>query len=318
MPCLGDPKAGNSGKRKQGWGVSNHSLEATLPAGDEQGAQPVQILWRAVGAVENADGNRARDAIASCVYIGAKAPVLRLRQLAATLRRKPAGRASFPDACESNFLTGDFPRSDTLSLKHEELEKLKHAPATPGLLDIIRQRWSPRAYSDKPVEPEALKQVFEAARWAASSFNEQPWRFLVGHKGDETYKKIFDSLVEFNQGWAKSAPVLILSAAKKTFTQSGKPNQFGLHDTGAANSYIALQATALGFHTHSMAGFDHDKVRKAFHIPDDFEIGSVTALGYLGDPEGLSEQLRNQETAPRQRKALEEIVFSEWERPLKF
>jgi nitroreductase len=205
-----------------------------------------------------------------------------------------------------------------LSLKHEELEKSKHAPATPGVLEVILQRWSPRAYSDKPVEPEALKEVSEAARWAASSFNEQPWRFLVGHKGDETYRKIFDSLVEFNQGWARSAPVLILSVAKKTFSGKGTPNQFGLHDTGAATAYIALQATALGFHTHSMAGFDHDKARKAFQIPDDFEIGSVTVLGYLGDPETLPEEMRKMETSPRQRKELSEIVFSEWEQPLKF
>lgn len=200
----------------------------------------------------------------------------------------------------------------------EALEKLKHAPAIPGVLEDILKRWSPRAYSDQPVSPESLKEVFEAARWAASSFNEQPWRFLVGHRGDETYKKIFDSLVEFNQGWAKSAPVLILSVAKKTFTQNGSPNQFGLHDTGAATAYLALQATALGFHTHSMAGFDHDKARKAFNIPDDFQTGAVTALGYLGDADTLPEQLKQTEIAPRQRKPLAEIVFSEWETPLKF
>jgi nitroreductase len=221
-------------------------------------------------------------------------------------------------AGESNHLPGDFPRSKFLPENHDALEKLKHAPQTPGVLEIILQRWSPRAYSDKPVKAEFLKEVFEAARWAASSFNEQPWRFLVGHKGDETYKKIFDSLVEFNQGWAKSAPVLILSVAKKTFTHNGSPNGFGLHDTGAATAYLALQATALGFHTHSMAGFDGDKAKKAFNISDDYDAGSVTALGYLGDPEILPEQLRKQETGPRQRKELGEFVFTEWEKPLKF
>jgi nitroreductase len=211
-----------------------------------------------------------------------------------------------------------FPRSNLLSQNKEALEKLKHAPATPGVIEDILKRWSPRAYSDQVVTPESLKEVFEAARWAASSYNEQPWRFLVGHRGDETYKKIFDSLVEFNQSWAKTAPVLILSAGKKTFTANGSPNHYQLHDTGAATAYVALQATALGFHTHSMGGFDLDKVRKSFNIPDDFEIGSVTALGYLGDPDTLPEQVKQMELAPRQRKPLSEIVFSEWEKPLKF
>ncbi len=205
-----------------------------------------------------------------------------------------------------------------MPVSNEELEKLKHAPAVPGVIEDILKRWSPRAFSDKPVSAESLTEVFEAARWAASSYNEQPWRFLVGHRGDETYQKIFDSLIEFNQGWAKSAPVLILSIAKKTFTQNGSPNYYALHDTGAATAYLSLQATALGFHTHSMAGFDRDKAQKAFHIPDDFEAGAVTALGYLGDPETLPEQMKQMETAPRQRKPLSEIVFSAWETPLKF
>jgi nitroreductase len=213
---------------------------------------------------------------------------------------------------------GDFPRSHILSQDYESLEKLKQAPALPGVIEPIVKRWSPRAYSDLTVSPENLKEVFDAARWAASSSNEQPWRFLVGHRGDETYKKIFDTLVEFNQGWAKSAPVLILSAGKKTFTSNGTANHYSLHDLGAATAYLGLQATALGFHTHSMGGFDQAKARELFHIPDDFEIGSVTALGYLGDPDTLPDRMKRTELAPRQRKALGEIVFSEWEKPLEF
>ena len=107
----------------------------------------------------------------------------------------------------------------------EAIEKLKHAPDVAGVDDLIRRRWSPRAYADKEVPPAELKRLFEAARWAASSSNEQPWRFLVGRRGDETYQKIFNALVEFNQSWAKSAPVLVLSVAKKTFTQKGTPNR---------------------------------------------------------------------------------------------
>ena len=200
----------------------------------------------------------------------------------------------------------------------DSLEALKHGPTDSGVEEIILKRWSPRSFEDKPVSSADLAKVFTAAGWAASSSNEQPWRFLVGHRGDETYKKIFDSLVEFNQLWAKNAPVLILSATKKTFGHNGSPNQHGLYDTGAATAYLALQATALGFHTHSMAGFDHDKAHKAFNIPDDYATGAVTALGYLGDPDDLPEQMREMETSPRQRKPLSEIVFGEWEKPLKF
>jgi nitroreductase len=198
------------------------------------------------------------------------------------------------------------------------VEKLKHAPAADGVLDVILRRWSPRAFANKPVSGEDMKKIFEAARWAASSYNEQPWRFIVGRRGDDAYKKIFDSLVEFNQGWAKSAPVLILSAGKKTFTESGQPNFHVLHDTGAATAYIALAATKLGLHTHSMAGFEHGKARAAFGIPDDFEIGAVTALGYFGDPETLPDHLKQMETSPRERKPLDEVVFEAWEKPARF
>lgn len=196
----------------------------------------------------------------------------------------------------------------------EAIEELKHAPATSGIEDIFLRRWSPRAFTDKEVSSDDLKKVFEAARWAASSYNEQPWRFFVGRRGDATYRKIFDTLVEFNQGWAKSAPVLILSVGSKKFQQSGKPNSYALHDTGAATAYLALQATALGLHAHSMAGFDHDKARQTFNVPEDFEIGAVTALGYFGNLEALPEGVLAAEESPRQRRPLHEFVFSEWEK----
>ncbi|HEX3471062.1 MAG TPA: nitroreductase family protein [Silvibacterium sp.] len=199
----------------------------------------------------------------------------------------------------------------------EEVEQLKHAPAVPGVIEEILARWSPRAFSHKPVAAADLKKIFEATRWAASSYNEQPWRFLVGHRGDTTYQKIFDSLVEFNQGWAKSAPVLILSVASKSFAHSGAANHFAIHDTGTATGYLVLQATALGLHAHSMAGFDQEKARAAFGIPDNFHIGAVTALGHLGDIDTLPEGLREQEMSPRQRKPLNEIVLAEWGQPAK-
>jgi nitroreductase len=196
----------------------------------------------------------------------------------------------------------------------EDVDKLKHAHDAAGVHDVIPRRWSPRAFSDKEVTQAELKKLFEAARWAASSSNEQPWRFLVGRRGDETYKKIFASLVEFNQSWAKTAPVLILAVAKKT-SSKGSPNRYNLHDTGAATANLALQATADGLHTHSMAGFDQEQARASFAIPSDYDIVSVTAVGYFGDPATLPEHLLKLEVAPRQRKPLEEIVFSDWEQP---
>jgi len=200
----------------------------------------------------------------------------------------------------------------------EAIDKLKHAPDVAGVEDLIRRRWSPRAYADKDVPAAELKRLFEAARWAASSSNEQPWRFLVGRRGDQTYEKIFKALVEFNQGWAKSAPVLVLSVAKKTFTGKDQPNAYGLHDTGAATAHLALQATADGLHAHSMAGFDREQMRASFGIPSDYEIGSVTAIGYFGDPASLPERMQKTEVAPRERKPLDEFVFSEWEKPAQF
>jgi nitroreductase len=198
----------------------------------------------------------------------------------------------------------------------EAIEKLKHAPAVPGVEDLFLRRWSPRAFADKDVSSDDLKKVFEAARWAASSYNEQPWRFFVGRRGDATYQKIFDVLVEFNQGWAKSAPVLILSVASNKFAHNGSHNQYSLHDTGAATANLALQASVLGLHTHSMAGFDHSKARKIFNVSADYDIGAVTALGYFGNPETLHDQLRATEEAPRSRKALSEFVLADWDKPV--
>ena len=199
-----------------------------------------------------------------------------------------------------------------------DLEKLKHAPADLGLNELIAKRWSPRTYTDKPVSNEDLTKIFTAAAWAASSSNEQPWRFLIGHKGDETYSKIFDCLVEFNQSWAKSAPILILTIAKTTFSKDGDPNNpYALHDIGAASANMCLQAIALGIHTHGMAGFDKHKVRTHFNLPAEYTEGAVWAMGYLGDPETLPEHLKKMELAPRTRKPLSELVFTDFVTPAK-
>ena len=195
----------------------------------------------------------------------------------------------------------------------QDLDTLKYGPAESGVVDLIIKRWSPRSFADKPVSTADLTKIFTAAAWAASSYNEQPWRFLVGKKGDETYAKILDSLIEFNQVWAKTAPVLILSVGKKTFSQNSSPNAYGLHDTGAASANLSLQATALGMHTHGMGGVEKDKARTNFAIPDDFEVGAAWALGYVGEPEVLPEPYLEMEKMARTRKPLAEFVFSAWD-----
>ncbi len=198
-----------------------------------------------------------------------------------------------------------------------DLEHLKHAPASLGLHELIASRWSPRSYSDKPISSEDLTKIFSAAAWAASSSNEQPWRFLVGRKGDDTYAKILDALVPANQEWAQTAPVLVLSVAKTTYTKNDAPNYHALHDTGAASATLTLEATALGLHTHGMGGFDHDKARANFSMPEGFEVGACWAIGYLGSPGALTGWQHDAELAPRTRKPLESFVFSAWDTPAK-
>lgn len=205
-----------------------------------------------------------------------------------------------------------------MTLTATEVNQLKQAPAGDKILPVVLHRWSPRSFADRDVSPEDLRTVFEAARWAASSYNEQPWRFLVGIRHSDTYQKIFSSLGEFNQLWARTAPVLILGAARTKFSHNGTPNIVALYDLGAAAATLCYQATALGLFTHQMAGFDRDVARDLFRIPEDFALGAVIALGYQGDPAALgNEHMREQETSPRQRKPLSEIVLSAWDEPAK-
>jgi nitroreductase len=196
-----------------------------------------------------------------------------------------------------------------------ELNHIKHATTSSAIIDLIASRWSPRAFRDETVSAEHLEAIFTAASWAASSTNEQPWRFVFGRKGDSTFNKILDSMAEANQVWAKNAPVLLLSVGKNVFSPGpyvGQPNPYALHDTGAASAYLSLQARALGLYTHGIGGFDHNKARSAFSIPEDFSIGACWALGYLGDPETLSESLKQRELAPRARNKIADFVYSEW------
>ena len=179
------------------------------------------------------------------------------------------------------------------------------------LHDLIRNRWSPRAFAEKAVTPEVLRSLFEAARWAPSSNNEQPWVYLVATKDDpENLAKMLGVLVEFNAGWAKYAPVLALSVAHLKTQREGKPNRVALHDVGSATAQLTVEANARGLQVHQMAGFDAEKARQTFAIPADWEPVAAMAIGYPGNPDLLPEKLRDRELAPRTRKPLSEFVMT--------
>jgi nitroreductase len=196
----------------------------------------------------------------------------------------------------------------------------KAAAVHPKVHELIKGRWSPRAFSDKDVSADDLASILDAARWAASSYNEQPWRFIIARRQDtEAYRKLLGLLVPFNQEWAKTASVLILVVAKKTFSHNQQPNKYSLHDAGAALATLALQAKALGLHVHGMAGFDYDRARAELKLPDDYETAAFAALGYAGSPDHLPEAMQKQELAPRTRKPLSELAFTtDWQTPFKF
>lgn len=177
--------------------------------------------------------------------------------------------------------------------------------------ELFARRWSPRAFDERPVENELLRVLFEAARWAPSSNNEQPWRFIVATKGNEQdWGRLFECLVEGNRRWAFRAPVLVLSVASMHFAANGKVNRHAFHDTGLATQNLVLQAAVHGLMARQMAGFDVEKARVDLHIPSGCEPVAVIALGYPGDPTVLPEQLRARELQPRSRRPIDEWTFS--------
>lgn len=175
---------------------------------------------------------------------------------------------------------------------------------------LLENRWSPRAFDGKAVEKQKLKNLLEAARWAPSASNIQPWVYFVGVKGDDTYTKIFETLVEFNQLWAGLAPVLILNCGKIT-NPKGDPNPTWQYDTGQSVAHLSIQAMEEGLYVHQMSGFDALKSAEIFELPEDVRAISVTALGYLGDPSILPTRMQNAERTGRERKEMDTFVFSE-------
>lgn len=187
----------------------------------------------------------------------------------------------------------------------------KPAETTYAINDLIKRRWSPRAFREVPVAAGQLHALFEAARWAASSFNEQPWSFIMATRQDEEkFKVLFDCLVEGNQKWVARVPVLMLSVAKMTLDRNGKPNRFAYHDVGQALANMAIEATHLGLAVHPMGGFDVEKAREDLAIPEDYDPVTMIAVGHPGDFDELPDELKRKELEPRTRKPSKEFVYS--------
>lgn len=187
----------------------------------------------------------------------------------------------------------------------------KPAPTDFPIHDVLQRRWSPRAFDERLVEPDTLVRLFEAARWAPSCFNEQPWRFIVATRDQpESFQRLVNCLVESNAVWAGRAPVLMLSVAAMRFEETGKDNRHAFHDVGLAVENLVIQATAMGLFAHQMAGFHIEKARIDLEIPAGYEPVAMIAVGYPGDPDRLPEKLRQREQAPRERRPVGEFVFS--------
>ena len=180
--------------------------------------------------------------------------------------------------------------------------------------DLLRRRWSPRAFAEQPVEPEKIQRLLEAARWAPSCFNEQPWVFILATVAQpDEHGKLLNCLVEGNKVWAQRAPLLMITVAKLHFDHNGQPNHHAFHDVGLAVGNLVVQATAMDLVVHQMAGILLDTIRQTYALPPGFKPVTGLAIGYQGDPNTLPHDIYEREQALRSRKSLHEFVFSdEW------
>lgn len=196
----------------------------------------------------------------------------------------------------------------------------KPATTQAPIHDVIANRWSPRAYdANKVVSQTQIISLLEAARWAPSCFGDEPWRFIVWDKNQDAaaWERAYDCIVPGNQTWAKDAPVFILICADSLFSHNQKPNRWSGYDTGAAAVSLCLQATSMGLATHQMGGFDCEKARAAFGIPEQVEMMSMLAVGYAADADTLSDELKERELAPRKRRPLAELFYEGvWNQPI--
>lgn len=185
--------------------------------------------------------------------------------------------------------------------------------ATPDhpIHELVARRWSPYALAERPVSEDDLRSLFEAARWAASSYNEQPWSYIVATKANTVeFERLLSCLVEGNQPWAKAAPVLALGCTSLQFARNNKPNAAAVHDLGLASATLTMEATARGLFVHQMIGILPDKARELYRIPEGVQPLTGLAIGYAADPSILPDAYRQRDLAPRQRKPLAEFVFA--------
>lgn len=187
----------------------------------------------------------------------------------------------------------------------------KWAQTTHPIQPLLAQRWSPYVFADRAVAAVDLRSLFEAARWAASSYNEQPWRYIVATRDDASnHARVLECLVEGNRKWAATVPVLALGVVSLKFSRNGKPNVAAHHDLGQASANLTVEATARGLAVHQMIGILPDLAREIFAIPEGFAAFTGLAIGYPGDATAADESLRQRDLAPRQRLALDEFVFA--------
>ncbi|MDX1764853.1 MAG: nitroreductase family protein [bacterium] len=196
----------------------------------------------------------------------------------------------------------------------------KTAETAAPIHQLLANRWSPRAFSDRPLEKEKLVSLMEAARWAPSCYNEQPWSFIVTTREEPgDYDRLLNCLVDANKRWARSAPVLVMSVAKLHFDHNNTANRYAFHDVGLAVATLIVQGAVLGIYVHQMAGFDRERARVDLGIPDSHKPVAAIALGYLGDGNRLPQDLREREQAPRERKELSDFVYGGvWENGASF
>lgn len=177
--------------------------------------------------------------------------------------------------------------------------------------ELLARRWSPYAFADRPVPEVTLRSLFEAARWSASSYNEQPWRYVVATRSSpEEYERLLSCLVEGNQAWARAAPVLALGCTRLRFARNDRPNAAAVHDLGLASASLTVEATARGLSVHQMIGILPDRARELYRIPEGVQPLTALAIGYAADPDALPEKLRERDLALRTRKPLSEFVFT--------
>ncbi len=200
-------------------------------------------------------------------------------------------------------------------MNNDNPNKVKQAKPDYVINELLEKRWSPYAFDPRPISKEDLQSIFEAARWAASSFNEQPWRYIIATRDNtEEFEKMLSCLMEANQSWAKNCSVVGLGVVKMTFTQNDKPNRVAIHDLGLASGNLTVEATSRGLYVHQMGGIFPDKAREVYGIPDDFEAVTGIAVGYLSEDENSLEELKKRDLSPRERRPISETIFTgQWD-----